>query len=112
MPLADAGRGVEAHERLGKNVRSWPAAPVEIVAGRAERHVDQTARRVERNRRPRVGMAGVAPRGRTPRGLTEFSRLRNRLDRPDLPAGARVESADVAGRIVAIHETIADAVPE
>ena len=112
VPLADAGRGVEAHQRFGEHVGARTAAAVEVVARRAERHVDEAARGVERHRRPRVGVAGVAPRVGAPRVVAELARLRNRPERPDLLAGVRVERADVARRIVAIHEAIADAVAE
>ena len=47
-----------------------------------------------------------------PRVVAELARLRNRVERPDLLAGVRVERADVAGRIVAVDEPIADAVAE
>ena len=62
VPLAHAGVRVEAHERFGEEVRAGTAAAVEIVARRAERHVDEPALGVERHRRPGVGVAGEAPR--------------------------------------------------
>ena len=44
--------------------------------------------------------------------VAELARLRNRVERPHLLAGVRVEGADVARRIVAVHQPIADAVAE
>ena len=57
-------------------------------------------------------MSGEAPRILLPGVVPDFARLRNRVERPHLLAGVRVERADVAGRIVAVHEAIADAVAE
>src|SRR6185295_4510679 len=92
--------------------RAGTTASVEVVARCAERHVDEAALGIERHRRPRVGMAVEAPRIVLPGVVAELAGLRNRVERPDLTAGVRVERADVAGRIVPIHEAIADAVAE
>src|SRR5262245_60473537 len=57
-------------------------------------------------------MAREAPRSLLPSVVPEFARLRNRVEGPHLLSGVRVEGADVAGRIVAVHEAIAHAVAE
>src|SRR5712691_2966017 len=112
VPLADAGRGIEADERLREHVRTGTAAAEEVVARRAERQIDEPTLGVERDRRPDVRMSGVAPRVVAPGVVAEFTRLRDRAERPDLPAGARIERANVARRIVSVHEPIADTVAE
>src|SRR5216684_3855073 len=112
VPLADAGRGIKAHERLREHVRAGTAAAEEIVARRAEGQIDEPAPGVERERRPDVRMSGVAPRVVAPGVVAEFTRLRDWTERPDLLARARIERANVARRIVSVHEAIADAVAE
>src|SRR5260221_1633453 len=60
-----------ADERFGEEVRARPPSPVEIVARRAERDVDEAALGVERHRRPRVRVTGGS--GRAPRRERGYS---------------------------------------
>src|SRR3954470_23067435 len=112
MPLALAGRGVEADERLAEQAVAESSAAVVIVARRRYRHVEKAAPIVERHRRPHVDVSGERPRVVFPRVVAELAGLRNRVERPHGLAGPRVEAADVARRIVPIAQSVADAVAD
>ena len=107
VPFPCAGIRVEADEGFSEQIRAGTPPAVKVVARRAKRHVDEAAIGVERHRRPGVGVAGEAPRISLPGVVAELARLRDGVKRPHLAAGARVERADIAGRIVAIDQAIA-----
>ena len=62
VPLAHARCGVEAHDRVGKQVVAQAVAAVEVVARRRHGQVDEPALVIDRERRPDIGVAGDLPR--------------------------------------------------
>ena len=112
VPLPLAGRRVEAQERLAVEPGALARAAVEVVARRAHRRVQQPSLHVERHRRPDVGVARDARRSFLPRLVPRLAALRDGVEAPHLLAGARMEGADVARRIVLVDQPIADAVAE
>ena len=112
VPLALPRRRVEADQRLPEQRVAGAPAAVVVVARSAHRHVQQPALFVERHRRPHVGVAGERPRIVTPGVIAELARLRNRVKAPRRLPGACVERANVARRVVAVHQPVADAAAE
>ena len=109
VPRALAGLRVDRHDRLGEQVRAGAMAAVEIVGRRAERQVDVAELLVGRHVGPHVGAAGVGPRIVAPRLVAELALLRNRVNRPQLLAGAHVEAADVAARPFLVRRAVVNA---
>ncbi len=105
VPFARAGIGVQAHQRFAEQIVTGTIAAIEIVARRAHREIHQAAALIQRERRPYVGVAGEFPGIVAPGIVAEFARLRNSVEAPDALAGARIEGAHVARRIVLIRST-------
>ena len=100
MPEALAGAQVEREQRVAEQVVPFAIAAPEIERRRAEREISDAALLVDRELGPRVRAAGGLPRIGRPRVVAELARPRNRVERPDEPAGQHVERADVSGRRV------------
>ena len=100
---------VERHQAFGKQVRARTMAAVPVVGRRAERQVDVAELFVGRHVRPHVGVAGVGARIVAPRLVAELALLRNRMQRPQLLAGAHVEAADVAARPFLVRRHVVNA---
>src|SRR3954466_15859036 len=98
MPDALARRRAQAEDRVREEIVAVPIGSVEVVRRRSGRCVDQAARVVERDTRPRVRTAAVLPRVWRARVVAELARMRNAVKGPSLRAGIDIEGADVAGR--------------
>ena len=105
VPLDLSGVGVEAHDRLRKQVGARPLAAVIVAARRRGRQVEQPARLVERHRRPHV--AWPLPRHDSFSHVSapgSFGRLlRDHREHPFALAGARVDRLHLADRIRQLH---------
>ena len=100
VPLPLACAGVEAHQRLGEEVRPHAAATPVVAARCARRHVQQSALYVERHQPPHVGVASVAPRLVLPGIRAEVvARLRNGEEHPAALTRAYVERLHGSGRV-------------
>ena len=84
-------------------------AAVPVVGGRAERQIDVAELLVGRHVGPHVGAAGVGPRVVSPGVVAELALLRNRMQRPQLLAGADVEAVDVATRPFLVGRAVVNA---
>ena len=109
VPHALAGLRVDRHDRLGEQVLAGTMTAVEIVRRRAERQIHVAELLVGRHVGPHVGAAGVGPRIVAPRLVAELALLRNRVNGPQLLAGAHVEAADVAARPFLVRRAVVNA---
>ena len=112
MPLALAGRRVEADERFAEQVLARPAAAVLVVARRLDRQVEQPARARRASSAPRRSCGRCTSTIRRSHVSLPNSPGCGMVWKPRPLAGARVERPDVARRIVAVHQPVADAVAE
>ncbi len=100
VPPPLAGARVQAHERLGEEVRANAVAAPVVAARRARRHVQKPALDIERHQAPDVGVAGVAPGLVFPGiGAEIAAGLRNGEENPAPLARADVERLHGTGRV-------------
>ena len=112
VPLALAGAGVEADERLGEQVGAEPPAAPVVAARGARGHVQQPALGVERHQPPHVGVPGEAPRAALPGvGPERVVRLRHRVEDPAPLAGVHVERLHRAGGVEPLLDAVGHAAP-
>ena len=83
-----------------------PAVPV--VGGGADRQVDVAQLRVGAHDAPGVGVAGIRPGVVFPGVVSDFARLRHRVERPAQLAGTDVEPADVSRGRRLVARTVGD----
>ena len=112
VPLALAGGGSQADQRFSEQVLAGAVSTVEIVAGRADGQVEQAALGVERHGRPDVGMASELFRAVAPGLDAVLAGARDGVEGPGQLAGARVEGAHVAGRVLLENHAVGDAVAD
>ena len=97
VPEALAGAKVERQQRIAEQVVPFAIAAPQIEGRRAEREIPDATLLVDRELGPRVRAAGGLPRIGRPGVVAELARARNRVERPDEPAGQHIEGADVSG---------------
>ena len=85
---------------------------VVVVGRRSCRDVDVSELEVGREHAPWVGPAGVAPRSALPGLVAELALLGNRVELPELLAGAHVVAAHVARRRQLVPRSVADHGPD
>src|SRR5437879_5753264 len=98
MPHAPAGGGVQGQQAVGVNVLADAIAAPKIKRRRTGGDEDHSPLFVHCHARPAVRATDVLPGVGRPGLVTRLARIRNRVERPDDLAGARVVSADVPGR--------------
>ena len=112
VPASLASLAVDRHHALGKQVVAGPVTAVPVVRGSPEGQIGEAQLFVDAHQGPDVGVAGVLPRALFPGLVTDFARLRHRVERPQLLAGAHVEAADVTrrrlGAVGAVRDRRAD----
>ena len=100
MPLALAGRRIEADERFGEEIGAQPASAPVVAARGAGRHVQQPAFFIERHEAPDVRVSGIPPRLVLPGiGAEVVVRLRDRVEDPAPLPGHGIERLHGTGRI-------------
>ena len=110
VPAAPARARIETNERVAEQSGARPIAAVEVVAGRADRQVQQASPLVERHRGPDVGMPGVVVRALAPGVAPQLAVARHGVERPHLLAGSGIVRAHIARWIVAIDQPVGDPV--
>src|SRR5262249_1484733 len=108
MPDAAAGLCFQADERLAEEVRAGAVAAVPVVVGRAAGEADVVELGVVAHDRPDLAPAGVLPGAALPGVVAELALLGDGVEAPELPAGARVETAHVAGRHLLLVAEVVD----
>ena len=104
VPLALAGLQVDADEAVAEQVVAGTMAAVEVRRRILDRQVDQAELLVDGDLRPHAGVAVLRPRLLLPGVVAEFTRLRDRVERPEQLAGADVPRAHQAlGVVVRLH---------
>ena len=100
VPDPCAGVGAKGHDRVGEQVVSEALAAEVVVARAARRNVNQVARLVGDDDRPRVGAARTSRGPALPRVRADGARiLRHRVPAPQQLAGDRMERAHLAARM-------------
>ena len=108
VPAALPGLAVDRDQRLGVEVVAQAVPAVPVVRRRAERQVGEAELRVGAHQGPDVRVAADLPRTVLPGVAAGFALLRNRMERPELLAGADVESADVPRRCLGRARPVRD----
>ena len=108
MPDPLAGLRVDGDDAFGEQVVAEAVAAVVVAGRRAGRQVDVPELVVGAQRRPDVGVAGVAPRLVQPGVGAEVVRLRDGAEHPAHVAGARVDPLDPAGRRLPADDEVRD----
>ena len=108
VPLALPGLAVDRDDALGVQVVAEPVAAVEIVRRRADGQVGGPGLLVDRDHRPDVRVAAVAPGTVLPGFDAEFILLGNGVKDPGQIAGRDVVGADEAGRRLLVGGEIGD----
>src|SRR5687767_1653267 len=112
VPDALSGSRIEAEHGLAEQVFAFAPPAVPVVARRPHGQVEQATRAVDGERCPDIRVARVFPRAIFPRVVAVLAGARHRPESPDALARARIEGLDVTRRVLAIHQSIADTVPE
>ena len=97
MPEILAGVRIDRDDRRREQVVAGTIGADAIVVRRAERHVKNAARRIERRVAPHVDAGPVLGAPPAPGVVTEFTRARHGVERPHQLARRRVPRACVAG---------------
>ena len=109
VPAALACLAVDGDQALGEQVVAAAVAAVPVVRWRAGRQVGEAELLVGAHQAPDVRAAGDAPGLVLPGVGSDLPLLRHGVEGPELPAGAHVETADVAGRsVVGTERTVGD----
>src|SRR5206468_1951408 len=101
-------------ERFCVQIVAGTVAAVGVDRRRLARQVDEAGLGVDGDLRPDADVAGPLPRSVFPRLVAGLAGIRNRVEAPDLLAGARVVGADEPFRVraVAIAETLGHRRPD
>ena len=94
VPLPLAGPQIDGNEAFGKQVVAGTVAAVEVGRRRLNRQIHEAEFLVGGDLGPHARVAVHGPRVVFPRVVAEFTGPRNRVERPEQLAGARVEGAD------------------
>ena len=97
MPDALAGARVECDDAVREQVVANAIRAVEVEGRRARGGKNHRALRVDRHARPRIGATRNLPRLGGPGIVSEFTRMRDRVETPAQRAGLDVVRPDVAG---------------
>src|SRR5690348_17020462 len=98
IPLQLAGQRVYGNERRAKEIRSFAIASPIIRGWLAERHIQDAALRIDRQKSPDVRTRPVFPGIALPGIATGLARSRDRMKRPDEFSGAHIPGPRIAGR--------------
>src|SRR5262245_19981336 len=102
VPLANTCLQSNRHDRFGEEVVAGTVAAVFVDGRRFDRQVGEAGFRIDRDLRPHPDVARPLPRSFFPGVVAEFTRLRNRVELPDLFAGADIERAHETFRVRAV----------
>jgi hypothetical protein len=106
VPEIFAGAGIESKQAIGKEIGADAVRSVEIIGGRAQGEIGDSALLIDRDLAPRIGAAYVLPGIRGPCVLALFARMRNRVEYPHHLSGKHVIGAQVAWwRIVVLSSS-------
>ena len=108
VPAPLPGLAVDRDQRLGVEVVAEAVSAVPVVGRRAERQIGEAELRVGAHQRPHVRVAADLPRTLLPGITAGFALPRDRVEGPELLAGADIESAHVARRRLGRARTVRD----
>ena len=112
VPYPLAGVGIQTDDGFREEIVSLPPATVIVVARRTDGEVHQPSLYVDRERRPDVGVADVAPRVVFPGFVAELAWLRSGVEAPHPFSSPHVERLHVARWVVLVGEAVADTVAD
>ena len=96
IPLHLSRHRIHGDQRVPEQIRAGPVSAVAIVAGPPDRHQQRAGLGVHGKRAPYIYAGAILPAVIEPGLMPDFSRLRNRMERPDQFPGGRIPGADIA----------------